>query len=270
MGLIDAVLTKTSFERNQSAEAILENIDRQLPKKLRKKLRWKKLAPLLRFFIVIFTHLAGTRSDLRQPQPASTVDRRPHNGQGERHAVASARFSDDTLRAYVERAEAYQAEIDRLGWDSANGDQQNRTRELATHMQVWTTSITSLARRIEDFRQNKLIHHDLKEVPQSIASLEVRLPREADPMMKAELERTLANRRQQLAALETLQRNIKMAEVKIESTLSMLGTIYSQILAGQSTRQVADYRRLLTEIDEEVHTLQDYLAALEEVKLARH
>jgi hypothetical protein len=36
-------------------------------------------------------------------------------------------------------------------------------------------------------------------------------------------------------------------------------------LAGQATRQVADYRRLHKEIDEEVHTLQ----VLEEVKMNR-
>ena len=44
--------------------------------------------------------------------------------------------------------------------------------------------------------------------------------------------------------------------------------IYSQILTGQSREHVADYRRLLTEIDEEVHTLQDHLQALDEVKFA--
>lgn len=67
--------------------------------------------------------------------------------------------------------------------------------------------------------------------------------------------------------LEHLQNMMKRAEIKIESTLSALGTIYSQILAGQSTDHVADYGRLSAEVDEEVRTLQDHLEALEEVKL---
>ena len=54
----------------------------------------------------------------------------------------------------------------------------------------------------------------------------------------------------------------------MEGTRSMLGTIYSQILAGQSKEHVADCRHLLNEIDEEVHTLQDHLEALAEVKLS--
>ena len=82
------------------------------------------------------------------------------------------------------------------------------------------------------------------------------------------MERSLSHRRSQLAALEKLQRTIHGAEIKIESTLSMLGTIYSQILAGQSKEHVADYRRLWNEIDEEFHTLQDHLEALAEVKLS--
>ena len=55
--------------------------------------------------------------------------------------------------------------------------------------------------------------------------------------------------------------------MQIESTVSMLGTIYSQVLTGQSTSEVADYSQLSTEVDEEVRLLQDYLEALREVKL---
>ncbi len=85
----------------------------------------------------------------------------------------------------------------------------------------------------------------------------------------AELARTLSNRKNQLASLERLQNMMKRAEIQIESTLSALGTIYSQILTGQSTNHVADYSRLSTEVDEEVRGLQDHLEALEEVKLGR-
>jgi len=60
---------------------------------------------------------------------------------------------------------------------------------------------------------------------------------------------------------------MKRAELKIESTLSSLGTIYPQLLTSQSTNYVADYSRLSEEVDEEVRTLQDHLEALEEVKL---
>jgi hypothetical protein len=267
MSLFDTALNKTNSSHKNSADEIVNDIGRKLPKKLRKKLRWKKVAPVLSLLISVLTHFIGTRSGQSEPKPISTVEKLPPSVTTERHNRESKKFSDTRLQASVERAKAYQAEIDRLAENSTNGATQNRVRELAAHVQAWTTSITNLGQRIEDFRQNKLIGKDLKEVPQSIADLEERLSRESDPMMIAELERTVNNRHHQLAVLEKLQRSIQMAEIKMESTLSMLGTIYSQILAGQSTRQIGNYRRLLNEIDEEVHTLQDHLEALEEVKL---
>jgi hypothetical protein len=83
------------------------------------------------------------------------------------------------------------------------------------------------------------------------------------------LERTLTSRKNQLAALKRLQGARNRVEIKIESTLSALGTIYSQILTAESTDQIADYSRLSIDVDEEVRTLQDYLEALAEVKLSR-
>ena len=86
---------------------------------------------------------------------------------------------------------------------------------------------------------------------------------------RTELEHTLVNRKNQLAALKRLQGTMRRAEIQIESTLSALGTIYSQLLTGQSTDHVADYSRLSAEVDEEVRTLQDQLEALQEVKLGQ-
>ena len=57
------------------------------------------------------------------------------------------------------------------------------------------------------------------------------------------------------------------AEIQMESTLSAMGTIYSQILTTQSTSQVADYTHLTDEAEEETRRLQDHLDALTEVKL---
>ncbi len=268
MSLIDATLTKTGFSHKKQADDILDEVGKKLPKKLRKKVRWKKIRPVLSVLIIMFVHLVTAFSGKQNSNSAPAEKRHSHSAPAPQRQTSTAKFSDNKLQGYVEQAQAYQREIDYLAQNTANTFTQNRVAELAAHVQVWTTSISSLAQRIEDFRQNKLIIKDLKEVPKSIANLEARLDSESDSMIIAELERTLANRQQQFAALEKLQRNIQMAEIKIENTLSLLGTVYSQILAGQSTQQVAEYRRLLVEIDEEVHILQDHLEALEEVKMA--
>jgi biotin-(acetyl-CoA carboxylase) ligase len=116
-------------------------------------------------------------------------------------------------------------------------------------------------------RQDDVIRQDMREVPKAITDLEARLANESDTVVRSQLERTLDNRRKQLDSLEQLRTMMKRAEIQIESTLSQLGTIYSQLLTGQSTSHVADYSRLSADVDEEVRLLQDHLEALREVKL---
>lgn len=165
---------------------------------------------------------------------------------------------------YLEQALSYQRQIEQaLKINASSGHSQ----QLTAQIEEWTAAIRELVQRVETLHQDELIRRDLKTVPEAIASLESRLAREGDVAIKAQLELTLANRRKQLAALKQLQNTINRAEIQIESTLSLLGTIYSQILIGQSTSHVADYSRLATDVDEEVRLLQDQLEALREVKL---
>lgn len=176
---------------------------------------------------------------------------------------------DEGRRAnlYLEQSLAYQRQIEQALKASPPAAGSVQRQQLLLQIDSWTKAIEALVQRINDFRQDELIQQDLKAVPQAIANLESRLGREADVATQAQLERTLANRRKQLATLKQLQNTVNRAEIQIESTLSLLGTIYSQILIGQSTSHVADYSRLASDVDEEVRQLQDQLEALREVKL---
>jgi hypothetical protein len=182
----------------------------------------------------------------------------------------SKQFANQTFQGHLEKAIAYKTEIARLMQTSENVSSQARLHDLAGQVDEWIEAINNLARRVEAFQQDKLIHQDLASVPQAIEDLEKRLAHETDETTRIELERVLANRKHQFSALNHLQSMMNRAELQIESTLSALGTIYSQILTSQSTNHVADYSRLSTKADEEVHLLQDHLEALKEVKMSRH
>lgn len=177
------------------------------------------------------------------------------------------RLGSTTMQIHLDRAQAYKEQINNLIKSTSNQKASARLQDLAAQVSEWVKAIEDLAKRAHSFHQNTLIHQDLESVPKSIEELEARLANESNESTRIELEGTLANRKKQLAALQRLQDTISRAEIKTESTLSALGTIYSQILTAQSTDQVADYSRLSAEVEEEVLTLQDHLEALEEVKL---
>ena len=177
--------------------------------------------------------------------------------------------ADDQARlaGYLKQALAYKTQIDQAVKAAARSSNRAHLQQLGAQIDPWTETIQNLVARISKLRQDEVIRRDIETVPAAIADLEARLNREIDPAVRAQLEHTLANRRKQFASLEQLQNTVKRAEIQIESTLSLLGTIYSQILTGQSTSHVADTHRLSVDVDEEVRLLQDQLEALREVKL---
>ncbi len=175
--------------------------------------------------------------------------------------------SDERSQVYLEQVLDYKTKIDKAIKSTSRPTSHVDMQQLSQQVDYLTGSIEDLANRISNLRHNEVIRRDLQMVPKAIEDLENRLASEEDQAIRAQLERTLINRKRQLESLEELQNTIKRAEIQIESTLSQLGTIYSHLLTGQSTSQVADYSRLAADVDEEVCLLEDHLEALREVKL---
>jgi hypothetical protein len=171
------------------------------------------------------------------------------------------------MQTNLDKAKSYQKQINDLA-KSGDGQYRPQLQELVANVDVWVEAVEDLAKQVDNLQRNSLIHQDLKSVPVAIEKLETRLAAEDNPATRREMEQTLDSRKKQLAALQQLQDTTDHAELKIENTLSSLGTMYSQLLTTQSTDQVADYDHLSAEVDEEVRTLQDYLDALKEVKLS--
>ena len=178
---------------------------------------------------------------------------------GETGAAASDgnQPADDMARTLV-----YKAQIDHLLRSTSSRVNDACRPQLAARIDAWVAAVHTLSQRIAGLRRDELIRHDLAAVPQAIEALEAQLAGQKDVTLHAQLEHALTNRRNQLASLALLQDTLTRAEIQIENTHALLGTIYSQLLTGRSTGYVADYTRLSTDVDEEVRRLQDQLEAL--------
>ena len=172
---------------------------------------------------------------------------------------------EEQLQTWLNRARYYQAQINQaLKLSSSKSALYEQS--LAEQVNTWVEVIEDLAQRLAVLRQDDLIRRELAAAPQAIASLETQLAGATDEVLRAHLEQALTHRRTQLAWLKGLQDTMSQTEIQIENTLALLSTIYSQILTGQSVKQVVAGGRMLTGLDEEVHRLQDRLEALREVK----
>jgi hypothetical protein len=170
------------------------------------------------------------------------------------------------LRDYVDQTLAYKAQIDRVIKSSSNPHNQFYIQQLARQLETCSQAVTDLVTRLNYLRQDELVRHDLQTVPQAIAELELRLAQASNGSLAPQLKQLLHLRQNQYALLQQLQNSILQTEIQLEHTLTLLGTIYSQLLIGQATNDIADYGRISASIDEEMHRLGDQLESLREIK----
>jgi hypothetical protein len=170
------------------------------------------------------------------------------------------------LANYLEQVLTYQSNINQMLQATAGKRYYPQQQRLAARIDLWVEAVNALVEQISGLDHHFLLQQDLVAVPKAIKNLEKELASQAEPILRIQMEQTLSNRQKQLASLQQLQTTIKQVEIQLENTLALLGTICSHLLAAQSTNQVADYYRLLGDVDQAVNRLQDYLYALQEVR----
>lgn len=194
-----------------------------------------------------------------------------------RQAVArefEAKYDLRRIRSSVSRQRLQSALEYRRGMmELANrhqGAMRTSLQQTVADINDWIGHMYNLALHIDSFEENDLVERDRRMVPQQIDKTRIRLDREKDPTVRAELENQLRQLEQQLANLDATANSVKRAEIQLESTLSSLGTIYAQMsLLGTKEVDSSRAQRLRLEIQDEVAGLQDTIEALDEVQQQR-
>ncbi len=178
-------------------------------------------------------------------------------------------INDRRNRERIRRALEYRAKIEELV-RRQHGPRRVRLSHTAASIDEWIGQIYNLARRLDAFRRDSLIHRDLESVPKALDELYERLKRESDPKVRAELERTIKAREAQMANLETLENMMKRADIQMDNTLAALGTVYAQMQLID-VREVDSGRaqRLQKDINDQIAALQDTIYAMDAVYRSR-
>lgn len=137
----------------------------------------------------------------------------------------------------------------------------------ASELDLWIEQIYRLAQRLDAFEANDIINRDRRMVPQDLKNLRRRLEIETDQRVIDEIKEAIQTKETQLANLQTLETNIKRADIQLDHTLSAIGTVYAQVqLLGSKEVDSGRAARLQDAIREEVTSLEDTLSALDEVQ----
>jgi hypothetical protein len=143
-------------------------------------------------------------------------------------------------------------------------------RDMAGQIDDWISNIYQLAQRLDAFEVDDVIHQDLRAVPQAIKNLEARLKTEDDASVRDQMQQTLESKKAQQANLQQLENMMQKAELQMDSTLTAMGTIYSQLLiVGVKDIDSGRAQRLREDIGEQVKQLHDVVSSMDEVYQAR-
>jgi hypothetical protein len=175
-------------------------------------------------------------------------------------------IQDSGLRAKVNEALKYWELIENTVAKSSQVSMRDRFERTIREVTHWLQAVYDLAARVDKFQLNQVIKQDMQRVPVDIRNLEQKLARERSPEVKQQLERTIADKQRQLQTLQSLEDSMEKAGYQLDSTISALGTIYSQLLlVGSKDEEGSRVNRLQDEISEQVQRLEDLSEAMDEV-----
>lgn len=175
-------------------------------------------------------------------------------------------IKNNALRTRVEKALDYRERIDEVIAKSREGVMRDHMADVSQGTTDWMENIFRLANRLDAYMADEMLRQDLQSVEPSIEALKKRLALEEDDTVKRQISQTIAQKQIQRDNLHKLQNVMEQAQFQLESTITAMGTVYSQMMLLGS-RDVAAGRaeRLQQDIDDQVQALQDVVQTMDEV-----
>jgi hypothetical protein len=170
------------------------------------------------------------------------------------------------LQQRVEKALEYRDRIDEAITKSKAGVMREHMTDVSQGITTWMESVFRLARRLDAYMADETLRQDLQAVEPAIESLKRRLAVEDDDTVKRQISQTIAQKQIQRDNLRKLRNVMEQGQFQLESTITAMGTVYSQMML-LSSRDIASGRaqRLQQDVDDQVQALQDVVQTMDEV-----
>jgi hypothetical protein len=183
-----------------------------------------------------------------------------------REKFRARKIKNTTLRDKVEKALEYRDRIDETINTSKEGVLRDHLKDVSRGTTDWMESIYRLAQRLDAYTADNTIQHDLQSVEPAIQALKKRLALEDNDAVKRQISQTIAQKQIQRDNLRKLENVMERAQFQLESTITAMGTVYSQMMILGS-RDVASGRaqRLEQDITDQVQALQDIVQTMDEM-----
>lgn len=180
------------------------------------------------------------------------------------------RLTNPWLQRQVEEAFKYRGLITAAIKERRDSVLKDHLADTAIQLDEWLEEVYGLAQRLDRYTREQELHTGNRQRAQArLIELERQLEGESTSAVRREIEYNIDSLRSQLEAIQQLENAMERARLRLESTITAMGTIYTQtMLVGAKDIDSGRAKRLRLEIDEEVNELGDVLSAMDEVYAA--
>lgn len=177
------------------------------------------------------------------------------------------RLRDPWMQKQVQEAFDYRSRITAAIRERRDTVLKDHLADTASQLDEWLEEVYGLAQRLDRYKDERDLHVGNRQRAQErIKELEKQLKGEPAPAVRGEIEYNLDSLRRQVEAIDQLENAMQRARLRLESTITAMGTIYTQtMLVGAKDIDSGRAKRLRLEIGEEVNELGDVLTAMDEV-----
>jgi hypothetical protein len=175
-------------------------------------------------------------------------------------------IEDKALRERVEKALEYRDRIDEVIAKSKAGVMRDHMNDVSQGVTNWMEQVFRIARRLDAYEGDETLREDLEGVEPAIEELRKKLSIEKDDTVKRQISQAIAQKQIQQDNLNRIRKVKERGRFQLESTITAMGTVYSQMmLLGSRDIASGRARRLQQDIDDQVQALQDVVQTMDEV-----
>lgn len=180
------------------------------------------------------------------------------------------RLRNARLQQQMEQALAYRSRITALIREREESILKDELTDMAADFDEWIEETYGLAERLDRYLlERETLYNSRDRATQRIKQLQAKRRHETDNAVLADIDTNIAAMQRQIDTIESLDNTMDRAQLRLENTLTAMGTIHPQVLLmGAKDIDSSRYRRLQHEIAEEVHGLEDVLVAMDDVYAA--
>ena len=180
------------------------------------------------------------------------------------------RLRDPWLQKQVQEAFDYRTRITAAIRERRDTVLKDHLADTASQLDEWLEEVYGLAQRLDRYKSERDLHiNNRQRAQERVKQLQAQLDGESTPAVRREIEYNLDSLHRQLEAINQLENAMERARLRLENTITAMGTIYTQtMLVGAKDIDSGRAKRLRQEIGEEVNELGDVLTAIDEVYAA--